>query len=106
MNTKSTETPPICSYEGSDYQRTFWDSGERRYEDAVEQIALKRLLSEPGKLLLELGAGAGRNTPRYSGFERVVLLDYSRSDWTPAICSLPRISISSHSSTDCLTAPP
>lgn len=79
MNTKSTETPPICSYEGSDYQRTFWDSGERRYEDAVEQIALKRLLSEPGKLLLELGAGAGRNTPRYSGFERVVLLDYSRT---------------------------
>jgi SAM-dependent methyltransferase len=28
-------------------------------------------------LLLELGAGAGRNSPRYSQFERVVLLDYS-----------------------------
>jgi SAM-dependent methyltransferase len=28
-------------------------------------------------LLLELGAGAGRTTPRYQGFERVVLLDYS-----------------------------
>jgi SAM-dependent methyltransferase len=79
MNTKSTETPPVCSYEGSDYQRTFWDSGERAYEDAVEQIALKRLLTQPGKLLLELGAGAGRNTPRYTGFERVVLLDYSRT---------------------------
>jgi SAM-dependent methyltransferase len=26
-----------------------------------------------------LGAGAGRNTPRYRGFERVVLLDYSRT---------------------------
>jgi hypothetical protein len=79
MNTKSTETPPVCSYEGSDYQRTFWDSGERAYEDAVEQIALKRLLTQPGKLLLELGAGAGRNTPRYTAFERVVLLDYSRT---------------------------
>jgi hypothetical protein len=29
--------------------------------------------------LLELGAGAGRNTSRYKGFKRVVLLDYSFS---------------------------
>ena len=29
--------------------------------------------------LLELGAGAGRNTPRYQGFEQIVLLDYSRT---------------------------
>ncbi len=29
--------------------------------------------------MLELGAGAGRNTPRYHGFDRVVLLDYSMS---------------------------
>jgi len=35
------------------------------------------MLPTSGKLLLELGAGAGRNTPRYAGFERVVLLDYS-----------------------------
>ncbi len=67
----------ICSYEGSDYQSTFWDQGERLYEDQVEAIALKRLLPSKGSLLLELGAGAGRNTPRYQGFERVVLLDYS-----------------------------
>lgn len=29
--------------------------------------------------MLELGAGAGRNTPRYLGFDRIVLLDYSRT---------------------------
>jgi ubiquinone/menaquinone biosynthesis C-methylase UbiE len=45
----------------------------------VEQVALRRLLPASGKLLLELGAGAGRNTPCYSAFDRVVLLDYSRS---------------------------
>ena len=28
---------------------------------------------------MELGAGAGRNTRRYSGFEHVILLDYSRT---------------------------
>lgn len=73
------ETPQVCSYEGSDYQEVFWDTGERRYEDAVEEVALKRLMPKQGNLLLELGAGAGRNTPRYAGWERIVLLDYSRT---------------------------
>jgi ubiquinone/menaquinone biosynthesis C-methylase UbiE len=72
-----TQAPPVIDYEGSDYQASFWDSGARRYEDQVEQVALRRLLPASGKLLLEIGAGAGRNTLRYAGFERVVLLDYS-----------------------------
>lgn len=71
--------PPVCDYEGSDYQSTFWGRGEREYEDRVEAIALRRLLPQSGRLLLELGAGAGRNTTRYVGFERIVLLDYSRT---------------------------
>ncbi len=71
--------PLICDYEGSDYQSSFWDQGGRAYEDRVEAIALKRLLPGSGGLLLEVGAGAGRNTSRYGGFERIVLLDYSRS---------------------------
>ena len=72
-------TPPVCNYEGSDYQTSFWDKGGREYEDRTEAIALRRLLPKRGDLLLELGAGAGRNTPRYLGFERIVLLDYSRT---------------------------
>ena len=75
----TNDQPPICNYEGSDYQATFWDSGERQYEDQVEAIALKRLLPPSGEILLELGAGAGRNTVRYKNFKRVVLLDYSRT---------------------------
>jgi ubiquinone/menaquinone biosynthesis C-methylase UbiE len=71
--------PPVCNYEGSDYQTSFWDKGGREYEDRTEAIALKRLLPPRGRLMLELGAGAGRNTPRYLGFDRVVLLDYSRT---------------------------
>ena len=73
----SNNSPPICDYEGSDYQASFWDRGGREYEDRTETIALRRLLPKSGKLMLEVGAGAGRNTLRYSGFERVVLLDYS-----------------------------
>jgi SAM-dependent methyltransferase len=72
-----TDQPPICDYEGSDYQERFWGKGERAYEDQVEAIAIRRLLPKKGKLLLEVGAGAGRNTPRYAEFERIVLMDYS-----------------------------
>ncbi len=71
--------PPVCDYEGSDYQTRFWEKGGREYEDRCEAIALRRLLPKTGRLLLELGAGAGRNTTRYNGFERVILLDYSRT---------------------------
>ena len=72
-------TPPVCNYEGSDYQTSFWDKGGRAYEDRTEAIALKRLLPSRGRLMLELGAGAGRNTKRYLNFDRIVLLDYSRT---------------------------
>ena len=70
---------PICDYEGSDYQDSFWGEGGRAYEDRAEAIALSRLLPAAGERLLEVGAGAGRNTPRYAGFRQVVLVDYSRS---------------------------
>ena len=76
-----THTPmdplPVCNYEGSDYQTSFWERGGRAYEDAAEAVALRRLMPSGGHRLLELGAGAGRNTPRYHGFEEIILLDYS-----------------------------
>jgi SAM-dependent methyltransferase len=71
--------PPVCDYEGSNYQERFWEAGERAYEDAVEGVALKRLLPPGQGRLLEVGAGAGRNTPRYRGYHQIVLLDYSRT---------------------------
>ena len=83
--------PPVCNYEDSDYQSTFWDSGGREYEDRVEAIALKRLLPTSGRLLLELGAGAGRNTLRYTGFDRIVLLDYSRTQLEQALVRLGKL---------------
>ena len=70
---------PVCDYEGSTYQRDFWDAGGREYEDQVEAVAIKRLMPKRGSRLLEVGAGAGRNTMRYTGFDQIVLLDYSRT---------------------------
>ncbi len=80
----------MCDYEGSNYQEDFWGQGGRLYEDQVEALALRRLLPPGGKLLLEIGAGAGRNTPRYRGFECIVLLDYSRTQLQQAQARLGR----------------
>ena len=76
---QTPSTPPVCNYEGSDYQDSFWEKGGRAYEDGCEAVALKRLLPPSGRHLLELGAGAGRNTPRYSGYKHITLVDYSRT---------------------------
>lgn len=84
------DRPPVCDYEGSHYQQTFWDTGERVYEDQTEARALAALLPPRGRLLLEIGAGAGRNTPRYAGFERVVVMDYSRTQLEQAQARLGR----------------
>lgn len=78
------KTPPVCDYEGSDYQSSFWDTGERRYEDLAEAIALEHLLPSGGSLMLELGAGAGRNTPRYKNYKQIVVLDYSTTQLSQA----------------------
>jgi ubiquinone/menaquinone biosynthesis C-methylase UbiE len=83
-------SPPVCDYEGSDYQTSFWDQGGREYEDRTEAIALKHLLPKSGQIMLEVGAGAGRNSPRYTGFERVVLVDYSTTQLQQAQSRLGR----------------
>ncbi|NMB54581.1 MAG: methyltransferase domain-containing protein [Leptolinea sp.] len=83
-------TPPVCNYEDSDYQQSFWETGGRAYEDAAEEIALKHLLPAGGKNLLELGAGAGRNTSRYAGFESITLVDYSLTQLQQAVNRLGR----------------
>jgi ubiquinone/menaquinone biosynthesis C-methylase UbiE len=82
------EQPPVCDYEGSDYQTSFWDSGGREYEDRAEALALHRLLPRSGELMLEVGAGAGRNTPRYQAYQRIVLVDYSASQLQQAQANL------------------
>lgn len=74
-----TDTPQICDYEGATYRTDFWEGKGREYEDRVERIAIKRLMPLSGERLLELGAGFGRLSEMYKGYEQVVLLDYSRS---------------------------
>lgn len=76
---KPESRPRICDYEGSNYRTEFWEGKGRDYEDQVERIALRRLLPPSGRRLLEIGAGFGRLTDEYHGYDQVVLVDYSFS---------------------------
>jgi SAM-dependent methyltransferase len=69
--------PDICDYENSPWRTEFWRG--RDYEDRAERIALGRMLPPRGTRLCEIGAGFGRLADFYRGYERVILLDYSRS---------------------------
>jgi len=72
------KSPAICDYEGSAYRTEFWVQ-EREYEDAVERVAMQALLPPTGRRLIEVGAGFGRLTDLYAGYDEVVLMDYARS---------------------------
>jgi SAM-dependent methyltransferase len=75
----SSVAPPVIDYEGSRYRTDFWEGQGRGYEDATERIALRRLLPASGARIAEIGAGFGRLADLYSGYDQVVLFDYSRS---------------------------
>lgn len=79
----------ICDYENSRYRYDFWEGKGRQYEDLAERIALRALLPVTGETLVDIGAGYGRLAPLYAGYERVVLLDYARSQLQEAQRYLP-----------------
>ncbi len=70
-------SPQLCDYEGYDYEGEFWVG--RDYEDAVERVALRKLLPPQGERLLEIGAAFGRLAELYGGYQRVVFLDPAES---------------------------
>jgi ubiquinone/menaquinone biosynthesis C-methylase UbiE len=69
----------FCDYEGADYRTRFWEGADRAYEDAVERVALSRLLPARGWRIAEFGAAFGRLADLYAGYREVLLIDYSRS---------------------------
>jgi ubiquinone/menaquinone biosynthesis C-methylase UbiE len=79
----------VCDYEGSRYRYDFWEGKGREYEDMAERIALRALLPPAGDTLVEVGAGYGRWADLYTGYRRVVLLDYARTQLEEAQRYLP-----------------
>ena len=88
-NSKADSTAPagipVIDYEGSGYRQDFWEGQGREYEDAVERIALQRLLPAQGGRIAEIGAGFGRLADLYLGYDQIVLFDYSRTMLADAV---------------------
>lgn len=74
-----TSQIPVMDYEGSNYRQAFWEGQGREYEDLVERAVLKRVLPPSGRRIAEIGAGFGRLADLYTGYEQIVLFDYSRT---------------------------
>lgn len=72
-------TIPVIDYEGSGYRTDFWQGQGRDYEDAAERMALTRLVPATGGRIAEIGAGFGRLADLYTGYDQIVLFDYSRT---------------------------
>jgi ubiquinone/menaquinone biosynthesis C-methylase UbiE len=72
-------SPPVIDYEGSSYRTDFWEGQGREYEDIVERVAMRRLLPPLGRRAVHLGAGFGRMTGELTGYDQIIVLDYSRT---------------------------
>ncbi len=69
----------ICDYRDTDYH-AFWADGARDYEDAVERIALRRLVRPISGSCLEIGAGYGRLVNEYADrCDSILLTDYAEN---------------------------
>ncbi|MFP4321456.1 MAG: class I SAM-dependent methyltransferase [Anaerolineales bacterium] len=81
--TDQSSAPPILDYDATGaatYREDFWENANRHYEDRAERIAIRRLLQPPhGQRLLELGAGFGRLSASFEGYDQVIIMDYARS---------------------------
>lgn len=70
---------PVIDYEGSQYRTDFWTDQGREYEDRVERLVLGHLVPQAGRRIIEIGAGFGRLANLYTGYEQIILFDYSRT---------------------------
>jgi SAM-dependent methyltransferase len=70
---------PVMDYEGSGYRHEFWEGQGREYEDQIERALLARLIPPTGGRIVEIGAGFGRLADLYTGYDQIILFDYSRT---------------------------
>lgn len=70
----------IVDYDSTHYDYTKYWAG-REYEDAVEKIALAKLLPPTGGSLIDVGGGFGRLLKEYVGkYQKLTLLDFSQEN--------------------------
>ncbi len=79
--TKSSATDVVADYNGYDYKKIFWEDADRKYEDAADRMAIRRLLPQNMDKFVDIAGGYGRLADEYLPRAReAVLFDYSKTE--------------------------
>lgn len=81
-NKKSPQpTDVVADYNGYDYKKIFWEDADRKYEDAADRLAIRRLLPETMDTFVDIAGGYGRLADEYlPRAKSATLFDYSKTE--------------------------
>lgn len=82
---RTSSSEVIADYNGYDYKKIFWEDADRKYEDAADRMAIRRLLPVKMGKFADIAGGYGRLADEYlSRAERATLFDYSKTELAQA----------------------
>ena len=82
---KPKKAKSISDYNGYDYKKIFWEDADRKYEDAADRMAIRRLLPRQMDNFVDIAGGYGRLANEYLPRAKVAtLFDYSETELAQA----------------------
>lgn len=82
---KKSQPKSISDYNGYDYKKIFWEDADRKYEDAADRMAIRRLLPKQMDQFVDIAGGYGRLANEYlSRAKSATLFDYSKTELAQA----------------------
>lgn len=83
--TRSQAPEVIADYNGYDYKKIFWEDANRKYEDAADRMAIRRLLPAKMGKFADIAGGYGRLADEYlPRAAEAILFDYSKTELAQA----------------------
>ena len=71
----------VSDYNGYDYKKIFWEDADRKYEDAADRMAIRKLLPKKMKNFVDIAGGYGRLADEYlDRAEKATVFDYSKTE--------------------------
>ena len=71
----------VADYNGYDYKKNFWEDADRKYEDAADRLAIKKLLPKKMKNFVDIAGGYGRLADEYlPRAKKSTVFDYSKTE--------------------------
>ncbi len=75
----------VADYNGYDYKKIFWEDADRKYEDAADRMAIRKLLPKQMNAFVDIAGGYGRLANEYlPRAKSATLFDYSKTELAEA----------------------